>query len=152
MKLELEEVTYENFEEVIALEVTKDQREYVASNLYSIAESKFHSTYQPRAIYHGKKVVGFLMYESLEIYNKPNEYSIFRFMIGQEYQGKGIGRHAMELALVEIKSKGNIKNISTCYAKGNLVAKNFYASFGFIEAGINEGSGEIIAEIRKQDA
>ncbi|PMR73983.1 GNAT family N-acetyltransferase [Billgrantia endophytica] len=148
MKLELKEVTLVNFEEVIALEVTEDQRGYVAGNLYSIAESKFHSTYRPCAIYCDNKAVGFLMYESLERHNKPKEYSIFRFMIDKEYQGKGLGRKAMDLILAEIREKGGVEKISICYVKSNPVASGFYGSFGFREIGIDEETGEVIAEIR----
>ena len=147
MEVVLKDVTLENFEEVTDLKVRKKQRDYVASNLYSIAESKFYPSYRPRAIYLGDKVVGFLMYESMESENKPNEYDIFRFMVDKKYQGRGIGRKAMELALKEIKDKGFVERITICYVPSNPVARDFYGSFGFVEIGLDE-EGEMIAEIR----
>ena len=146
LDIELKEVTVDNFEDVIELELNEDQRDYVADNAFSIAESKFFPAYQPRAIYSNGKVVGFLMYQSIDDEEQPVEYEIFRFMVDRRYQKTGIGRKAMELLLNEIKSNGNVKSISICYAPTNAVAKKFYGSFGFKEVGVNS-EGEIVAEI-----
>ncbi len=143
LDIELKEVTVDNFEDVVELELNEDQRDYVADNTFSIAESKFFPTYQPRAIYRNGKVVGFLMYQSMDDEGQPE---IFRFMVDRRYQKTGIGRKAMELVLNEIKSNGNVKSISICYAPTNPVAKEFYGSFGFKEVGVNS-EGEIVAEI-----
>ncbi len=101
MEVELAKVTVENFEEVIALEVEEHQEDYVADNVYSIAESRFFPSYQPRAIYGNGKVVGFLMYQALDDEGQPE---IFRVMVDRRYQRKGIGRKAMALVLDEIRS------------------------------------------------
>ena len=66
MEVEFKEITVENFEDVAELELDENQRDYVADNVYSIAESKFFPTYQPRAICRNGKVVGFLMYKSID--------------------------------------------------------------------------------------
>ena len=63
--VELRPVTKKNFEQVIRLEVSQDQLRYVASNLYSIAESKIFPECIPLAIYDGEKLVGFIMYATL---------------------------------------------------------------------------------------
>ncbi|TQV81537.1 GNAT family N-acetyltransferase [Aliikangiella coralliicola] len=145
-KVSLTDVTVDNFDDVVDLEVLEDQKDYVADNTYSLAESKYYPSYQPRAITYENKVVGFLMYESMESENKPNEYDIFRLMIDHRYQGKGIGRQAMKLLLDEINRNENVERITICYEPKNPVAKGFYASFGFKEIGIDD-DGEMIAEI-----
>lgn len=149
MKCELKEVTIDNFYEVIELELDQEQRKYISSNLYSIAESKFYSAYKPRAIYYDGRVVGFLMYEKRDLCENLGEYNIFRFMLDRNHQGKGIGRKAMELALAEIKANGAVEKISICYVPTNPVAKDFYGSFGFVEVGVDEVTGEVIAEVRE---
>jgi hypothetical protein len=53
-----------------------DQQNLIASNAVSIAESMFNPYAGPKAIYAGKKLVGFVMYESLHEDDKPHEYSI----------------------------------------------------------------------------
>ncbi|WP_427925895.1 hypothetical protein [Shewanella algae] len=58
--------------------------------MLSIAEAQFFPFYVPKAIYLDDTPVGFLMYESLAEEGKPNDYNIFRFMVAEGYQQKGI--------------------------------------------------------------
>lgn len=148
MDIALKDVTRENFEAVIALEVAASQRDYVADNLYSIAESSLHPTYRPRAIYCDGEVVGFLMYESFAHDDRPPAYNIFRLMVDRHHQGRGIGYRAMQCVLDEIRAQGPFERIAICYVATNQVARDFYASLGFQETGLSEETGEIIAEIR----
>ncbi|MFY0990757.1 GNAT family N-acetyltransferase [Halomonas sp. C05BenzN] len=148
MDIALKDITRENFEAVIALEVATSQRDYVADNLYSIAESSLHPTYRPRAIYCDGEVVGFLMYESFEHDDRPPAYNIFRLMVDRHHQGRGIGHRAMQCVLDEIRAQGPFERIAICYVPGNQVARDFYASLGFQETGLSEETGEVIAEIR----
>ncbi|CAM3495630.1 GNAT family N-acetyltransferase [Halomonas lysinitropha] len=149
MDIALKNVNRENFEAVIALEVATSQRGYVADNLYSIAESSLHRTYQPRAIYCDGEVVGFVMYELFNHDDRPPAYNIFRLMVDRRHQGRGIGHRAMHCVLEEIRAQGAFERIAICYVPGNQVARDFYASLGFQERGLNEATGEIIAEIRE---
>lgn len=151
MGVTLKSITRENFEAVIALELATSQRDYVASNLYSIAESSFHPTYQPRAIYCDGEVVGFLMYESFHHDGQLPAYNIFRLMVDRHHQGRGIGHGAMQCVLEEIRAHGPFERIAICYVPTNQVARDFYASLGFQEAGLSEETGEVIAEIRMHE-
>lgn len=148
MKVELRDITAGNFDDVANLHVDEDQQGYVASNLYSIAEAQFNPSYRPRAIYYRGHPAGFIMYESVELDDEQYEYSIFRFMVDHRYQGKGIGRRAMDLVLEEIRASGSVECISICYVPSNPVARDFYASFGFRETGLDAAGREMIAEIR----
>jgi diamine N-acetyltransferase len=149
----LRDVTGENFADVINLQLPEHQQDMLASNAYSIAESKFDPYARPRAIYDGAELVGFLMYWSLEdegedaADRRPNEYSICRFMVDHRHQGRGVGRRALQLALEEIRQNQALECIYICYHPSNPIAKDFYASFGFVETGIDEDH-EMIAEIR----
>jgi diamine N-acetyltransferase len=143
----LEDVTARNWRAVARLKLAPGQEDLVASNLYSIAQSKFDRNARPRAVYAGKEIVGFLMYDVWETEDKTRAASIYRFMIDRKYQGKGYGRAALARALDEIKAHHAIRKISVGYMPENPVAKPFYASFGFVEAGKDE-DGEIIAELK----
>lgn len=146
-RVRLEEVTAENWEEVVELELEDDQEDFVASNAYSIAESKFNPYARPRAIYAGDSLVGFLMYEVETADGDPHDYNIYRFMIDAEHQGKGYGRAALKRCLQEIQDNDpKLELISICYVPHNPRAKEFYASLGFKEVGIDE-DGEMVAEI-----
>jgi diamine N-acetyltransferase len=145
MKIELREVTYDNFDAVVELQLLKHQEDYLASNTYSIAQSKFDPNYHPRAIYADDALVGFLMYNTFDC-EVANQTGIHRFMIDHRYQAKGLGRRAMEHALLEIRRIPNLERITICYHPENALAQPFYASFGFKEIGLDE-EGEMIAAI-----
>lgn len=144
--IELKDVTADNWDAVADLELAPEQRDLVASNLYSIAESKFDPDARPRAIYAGDQLVGFLMYDVHLRRDGTRGAAIYRFMIDRKYQGRGYGRVALGQALDEIRAMPGIKKISIRYMPDNPVAKPFYGSFGFVETGTDE-DGEIIADI-----
>src|ERR1041384_8559887 len=85
----LKDVTEDNWHDVIALRLDAGQEDLVASNLYSIAESKFDPDARPRAIYAGKRVVGFLMYDVQKKRDGSRRATIYRFMIDRKHQDKG---------------------------------------------------------------
>jgi diamine N-acetyltransferase len=145
-EVRLENVTVRNWRAVVRLRLAPEQKDLVASNLYSIAQSKFDPNAHPRAVYAGKELVGFLMYNVWETEEKIREASIYRFMIDVKNQGKGYGRVALARALDEIKATPGVKKVSICYMLENAVAKKFYGSFGFVEVGRDE-DGEIEAEL-----
>jgi len=137
----LEDVTEDNWRAVISLKLDAEQEDLVASNLYSIAESRFDPDARPRAVYAGKRIVGFLMYDV-----QSRKASIYRFMIDRKHQGKGYGRAALSRGLDEIRAIPGIKKVSIRYMAENPVAKTFYGSFGFVEVG-KDADGEVVAEL-----
>jgi diamine N-acetyltransferase len=152
MTITLQAVTEHNFDAIVELPLLPEQQDYLASNAYSIAQASFYpDSFFTRAIYLDDKPVGFLMYVSLADEGQPGEYAIYRFMIDSGEQGKGYGRRAISLALDEIRSRPDAKVIQICYWPNNPVAKDFYASLGFVETGLDE-EGEMYAEIRLDGA
>jgi diamine N-acetyltransferase len=146
-KVKLKKVTADNWEAVVELELRGSQEDLVASNLYSVAEAQFDPDARPRAIYAGKRVVGFLMYDVQKTKGKAQEASIYRFMVDRRHQGKGYGRAALSKALEEIRAIPGVNRISIRYMPKNPVAKPFYASFGFVEVG-RDRDGEVIAVLK----
>ncbi|HHY64976.1 MAG TPA: GNAT family N-acetyltransferase, partial [Clostridiaceae bacterium] len=63
--ISLRKITFENFGECISLEVREDQKNFVARNLYSLAEAYIALTNgsvpMPFAIYNDETMVGFIM-------------------------------------------------------------------------------------------
>lgn len=137
----LQTVTARNWRAVAALRLDPEQEDLVASNLYSIAEAQFDSDARPRAVYAGKRLVGFLMYDV-----QKTRATIYRFMIDRKYQGEGYGRAALSRALDEIRAIPAVKKVSIGYVAENPTTKPFYGSFGFVEVAKDE-DGEIIAEL-----
>jgi len=144
---ECDDLQADNWRDVVALELDADQRDLVASNLYSLAEAKFTPLARPRAIYAGTRLVGFLMYDAGDD-NEPHRALIYRLMIDRRHQRQGYGRAAFERALDEIRALPGIATVSICYAPEN-PAKTLYASVGFVEMGRDE-DGEVVAELSIQ--
>ena len=144
MDVSLHQVTRENYEAVCELDVTKEQQDYVASNLWSLVESSFNDGYETRAICLNNQPVGFLMW----VNESAGKISIWRLMVDHKHQQKGIGRIALHLALDEIKQSAGLQQIEICYKPENPVAKNFYTRFGFIEVGMDEEGEDMLAVIR----
>lgn len=142
----LEDITANNFEAFMDMELPDHQRDYLASNVYSIAQAKYYDDYIPRGICFEGKPAGFLLYDK-QSNDNVGEYGIYRFMVDYPQQGKGIGRRAMELLLAELKAKPDVQLITICYKPDNATAQAFYRSFGFEETGLDE-IGETIAVIR----
>ena len=149
----LEKITYKNYVSVCwDLKVSREQRNFVASNCSSLAEAYVAITNGgvalPFAICKDKKPIGFLMIgyglneddiddddDKAFIEMVENSYCIWRFMIDKRYQNKGYGRIAMQLALDYIRTFpcGKSDSVWLSYEPENEVAKKLYASFGFVE-------------------
>ena len=143
MKIELKEVTAENFSRISKLKVKESQQNFVAPNAYSVAQSKFYPSWVCLAAYAGEVPVGFTMYG---IEDEDNRLWIIRMMIDEEFQGKGYGRETL-LALVEyIKSRNYVKEIFLSFVPGNDTAKKLYESFGFKDTGRFE-QGEFVYKL-----
>ncbi len=141
MKLSLEDITADNYEAICDLEVAK---EYVACNMWSLVESHYNSGYTCKAIYLNGVPVGFFMW----VQETSAKVSIWRFMVDQTHQNKGIGRKALTMAIEEIKTTSKLKQIEICYNPLNPVAKDFYSSFGFEEVGLDEDDDDMLAVIK----
>jgi len=122
--INLKNLNRENWILCAKLSLDEYQKDYVAPNVYSIAESKVEEHYCPRVICSNDRVIGFLMY-CVEV-DPPDEtlFWLFRFMIGKDHQAKGYGTKALQMAIDEIAAKG-AKRIRTMYKSSNYVAGNF---------------------------
>jgi len=157
--IKFKEINWDNSEDVIALQVHENQKNYVASNTDSLADAFVDwSTFGVRpmafAIYNDEELVGFIMMAYC-CKNKDREsdeekrYFLWRFMVDKAHQGKGYGRAAMELMVAHLKTmpQGPAGWCYTSYEPGNDVASGLYAKFGFVETGeIDEG--EIVMRLR----
>lgn len=128
----LQEVTKNNWINVISLSVREDQREFIATNAVSLAQLHFLDNFVAKAIYADDQLVGFALYGVDE---DDGEYWIYRFMIDQKYQGHQYGRQAMLAVIEDIRSKKEPRHasITLSYEPKNQGAKQFYDKIGFQE-------------------
>jgi len=144
MNLIFKAIDNDNWSECIELSVEENQKCFVASNAYSILESKFEEGNYPLAIYDGEVMVGFLMYS---FDSDDNSWWMCRLMMDKKYQGKGYGRAAI-LKLLELlkEEHGNIK-VYTSFEPENSVAEKLYEAVGFRKTG-KIMWGEVVMEIQ----
>ncbi len=140
--MHLRPVTKENWRVLAKLKVRDDQRHFVASNAYSIAEAHYgdeepdgsHWDMFPFGIYDENTPVGFAMY-AINLSNSNFEAFILRLMTDENFQGKGYGRFAMRQLLETLRTDERIQTVGISYEPENHVARKLYASFGFTETG-----------------
>ncbi len=127
----LKEVDLSNFRQCVRLTVAKEQERFIATNLFTIAETKVDDSLTPYAICHQDTVVGFCCIEIDPTNDQEDRYWIPRFMIGKEYQGRGYGRAAMDLIINMLSEYSDCSEIKLSYVPENLAARNFYETIGF---------------------
>ena len=64
-------------------------------------------------------------------------------MIGQQYQGKGYGRKALEVLIKEAQMDRDCNHIIADYVVGNEKMKHLLTSLGFQETGFIEENNEV---------
>lgn len=144
MVVSLRKIDEANFYDVLKLKVREDQQEYVARNIFSLAQAwLYYEEARPFAIYADETPVGFFMASVNK--DKP-EFGIWRFMIDEKYQGKGYGHAALKLAICYLKKQG-AKEIVLSYEPENKNAALLYEKEGFVLTGeIDEG--ELVAKLK----
>jgi diamine N-acetyltransferase len=139
MDVELREITRDTVRAICKLEVAEDQRGFVAPNAISIAEAHYEPKHWLRAIYADDEPAGLVL-----TYEDPGGegYYLWRFMVADGFQRRGIGRRAMELLLDRWRSLGATQ-ASLSVIPGNDGATALYESLGFQLTGEEHG-GEFV--------
>ena len=158
--LHLEKISGKNVWDVLKLRPADDQVTFIAPNTVSIIEAYIALTSNghafPFAVCDGDTPVGFLMigYDVDDDWEDApaaayGNYSLWRLMIDEAYQGRGYGSKAVKLALEFIRSKpcGEAQYCWLSYEPENDRARQLYHSFGFTETGEMDGE-EVIALLK----
>lgn len=131
MTIRLQDVNDSNWRDCANLQLTKEEKAFLSSNVHAIAEWKFETQSVLKAIYSDSGLIGMLAY-----YLHDGKYGYFywlyHLMIQKKYQGKGYGEAAVKLAVEEMRELG-AKEIRTMYMPGNIRAQNLYKKLGFEE-------------------
>lgn len=143
MEITLREINKDNWKQCINLKTTAEQEKFVASNLYSLAQSKFYPSAVTLGIYQGETMVGFLMYDRMDKGYQNSGYYIWRLMIDKNHQKKGYGKAAMQLVIKFLKEKPDCNEILIGYRPENVVAEKLYLSLGFQKTGLIE-DGDVL--------
>ena len=141
MAVTLKPITKDSWRACVQLRLAPDQEPFVASNAYSLAQSKYEPNCVPLGIYDGETMVGFAMYARDA---EEDTYWIYRLMIDCDQQAKGYGREALRQVIRLLERMPDATPISLSYLPDNAVAERLYLSEGFAPTG-EESHGERIA-------
>jgi diamine N-acetyltransferase len=147
-RVSLREITSETVRSVTQLSVAESQKGFVAPNAVSLAQALFSPEAWYRAIYSAEELVGFVMLEDESLQTPPPEapgIGVWRFMIDEKFQGRGIGRAALLLVIEHARSKGIFKTLELSYVPGPGCPEPFYLGLGFRHTG-KVDEGEVILE------
>ncbi|PFG40995.1 diamine N-acetyltransferase [Georgenia soli] len=139
----LREITRENLRTTLQLEVSPDQREFVAPVGDSIAEAHYAGDVAwYRAIYAGEEAVGFVM-----IVDDPahEHYYLWRLLVDHRHQGRGYGAAAMREVVDYVRSRPGARRLGTSYHGEAGGPAGFYERIGFVPTGEVDDDGEIEA-------
>ena len=142
MNLTLRAIDDTNLDAVLALEVSPQQAQYIASNKKSLDTAKteeYREIARPFAIYADETPVGFTMFAFDLTSADPNDrYWLWRLMIGRDFQGRGYGAAALEIILDYFKRHG-ADHILLSTKETNTAALALSHKYRFAETGeLNE--------------
>jgi len=128
----LREITAETVIPVIKLAVAESQKGFVAPNAVSLAQALFAPEAWYRAIHCGDEPCGFVMLADYSLVTPPRaEVGLWRFMVDHRFQGRGIGRAALEQVIAHVRAKGLFTTLETSYVPGPGCPEPFYRGLGF---------------------
>jgi len=130
--ISLLEVTAETVSLICRLEVSEEQKHFVAPNAVSIAQAYFEPKAWFRAIYADETPVGFVM-----LYDDPDElnYFLWRYMIDARYQKLGFGKRAMDLLFEYVRTRPEARELKLSCHPGEDGPEPFYRKYGFTLTG-----------------
>ncbi len=161
-EIRLAEIDKYNMWDILYLKVKRDQKRFLADNVWSLAQAyvsnKTEGAAYPFGIYNNKKPVGFILidFNYPEVIDDPDapeafrdNYYIQRFMIDKRYQGRGYGKKAIQRAIEFVKTfpHGKADSLWVYYDEENTVVRKLFRSLGFEET-YNETFGGYDAFIK----
>jgi diamine N-acetyltransferase len=156
MAITLREITRETVHSVTKLSVAENQQGFVAPNAVSLAEALFSDEAWYRAVYDNEELVGFVMLSDESLKKEPPaepNIGLWRLMIDQRYQKRGIGREVMRLVLEYVRSRPGIYHFYTSYVPEPGGPGPFYLGLGFEPNGeVEDGEVVVLYPLRNSAA
>ena len=128
MDVEIRPVDRTNWLQCVEMKVAPEQRGFVASNAFSLAQAAYEPEMYPFAIYRGGEIVGFMMYG---FDSEIGIWEMCRLMVDEKFQWQGIGQAAVrKLLKIATERLGHIV-FYTSAKPDNIAAICLYQKLGF---------------------
>lgn len=140
--IRIKAVDEQNILDVCKLKATQDDistvKNYSFCNALSVAEANYHSEMYPNAIYNNNILIGFFMYKRIE--TQADTAIIYRFMVDDRFQRKGLEEKALEYILRGLKIQG-VRKVVLLIDEANENTKQICLSLGFHFTGKQDETG-----------
>ncbi|MCT1905290.1 N-acetyltransferase [Oceanobacillus sojae] len=144
MSIYIEEVNKENWREIAALEVTENQKDFMESVSFCLAESFIEQLTTSLGLYDDNQPVGYAMVGFY--FDEKRSIWFDRFMIDRRFQGQGYAKQFIPLIEKYIREHYGVRIIRLSFVPGNDPAEQLYKKHGFVRTGEYDPEGEIIME------
>lgn len=147
MNLKIKNVDDYNYNEAISLRVKSGQESFIETVEESLEEAKELSLWRPVGIYDNSEIIGFAMYGRWEEKDSHGQVWLDRFMIGDDFQGKGYGKESLKVILDLIHKEYDCNEIYLSIYGNNTFAIDLYKKFGFDFTGEFDRNGELVMKL-----
>lgn len=142
MSVSLHEVTEDNKEEVLQIQVKETQSGYIETVEACLEEAKRCKMYKPVGLYVDESVVGFAMYGFFPEEGDNGRVWMDRLLIDASFQGQGLGSLALIALLERLRREFNCEEVYLSVYEDNVVAIRMYEKAGFSFNGERDENGE----------
>ena len=160
--LSIQAIDITNRQTVLALELNKDQNNFIESISDCLIEAKEDPRFTPVALCYGEDIAGFATFGQFEECSQlttvkqttqpdksqPSRVWFDRFLIDKRFQGKGLGRGFAKLLLTALFQRFNCQQIHLSVYPNNVNAIALYQQLGFEFTGETVCKGERVMSCR----
>ena len=120
-----------NWRAVVSIEVTPEQRTFVAEPSFYLALCCYGGTWNPLTICAGEAVVGFMMWGI----DDDKSCWLGGIFVDKAQQRRSYGKTAVTEAISMLGEKTSRESFALSYLPTNTVARELYRKLGFVETG-----------------
>ncbi|MGL5694506.1 MAG: GNAT family N-acetyltransferase [Peptostreptococcaceae bacterium] len=142
MNLQIKKISKNNYEEILKLQVSKEQEGFIESIEECLEEANQDSKWREVGIYDEDVPVGFAMYALFKDEGEHGRVWLDRFLIDEKYQGKGYGKVGVITILKQLYREYNHTKIYLSVYDNNECAISLYEKIGFEFNGEVDTKGE----------
>ncbi len=147
-RVTLREITEDTVVSIVKLSVAEHQKGFVATNAVSLAQALFSKEAWYRAIYVGDEPAGFVMLYDESLRSSPPatpSVGVWRFMIDERFQGRGVGRAALLQVIEHVRAKEVFTTLELSYVPAEGNPEPFYRALCFRHTGRMDGDEVVLA-------
>lgn len=131
MNIKLKPVTQDNKDAVLCLKVKNSQSGFIETTRECLQEADELALWKPVGIYDEDTLIGFAMYGLWEKEGTQGRVWLDRFLIADQYQGKGYAKPALKELIKQITQIYQKKKLYLSLYEDNQVASNLYRKLNF---------------------